>query len=303
MSTLRNRTENALRNLAGGDPSALFAFERDQTIGEPMLWRETIAFERGKLQTCRRRRSAVDAGGAPIGVWSCPAEEWRAQAIAKELVDGQFWTLESSAELMPGQDLVHWSCLTAGGLFEIVVTSGSPLLRALAPLELELRRLANDLEASARGAAVQCSLELARGPVPRARLALTNPGDRPCVIWNPLAGNTTDFDFLRVEVANLPPAVEDESGPGLEFVPVPELPRTSDLPEPWDDPYLLLAPRQTLQIPIETIVPLLGRDPANPGKGSFLVRGVYSAYGSPEQVGGVPLLNGRAFSNEVQVDA
>jgi hypothetical protein len=298
MTSIRQRVEGALRRIAAGaGPEEVFAIARGHTAGEPVLWQESIAFERGRLQSYRRLRSLVDEGGAPIGTWATVAEDWRVEPLARALCDVAFWDRVADAELEPGAAVVGWSCVTAAGVLELAVPAASATVRELAGLDLELRRVANAVEASRFGAGLVCALQVLPGEgETRLRVVLVNGGNRPCLLPGPVIGQRSRLDFFRIEAAPVPTPEPGVTVADAQFRPLPLEPPAGGLPPPWSDDYLLLAPGQPLAYPIQPVLRL-------PEPGPHILRAVYSSYGAVEEIAGVPVIRGRVFSNELVLGA
>lgn len=291
-----DRMRAALEEVAAGArPEQVFALERYQTAGTPPLWEEEIAIRHGRQQTFSRLRSLADEGGAPIGRWHGPADEALVQLLARTLLEVGILELVSE-EVPPGAPLVRWRYLTVAGLGELVAPAASPALEVLEPLELELRRLANDLEEAHRGAELRCELELAStSKGVSARVRLVNNGDEDLLIANPLAGDAGPWQFLRVEIGSPPEETPGVTEAGIEYqaLPLPVFP--SPLPPPWDRQLLLLCAGASLELPAP--VPLAAERP-----GPCFVRAVYAGYGPEQEVAGVPVIRGQAFSEELEVE-
>lgn len=291
------RIETALRRMTTSPhPGEILAIERSQTAGEPLLWKEVIRFEQGQLQSFTRIRSFVDEGGIPIGTWTTPAEVWRFQLLAESLYGAAIWARTSDETLVPGAELVSWTCVTSGGVFGVTVAASSPLLTELAELDLDLRRLANDIESSRQGASLRCALEVVQveGQY-EAHLSFLNDGNRPCLFVNPLAVEATDQDFLAIDIAPMPLDEPGVTSPEAEFESIPIRPVPTDLEPPWCDEYMPLMPGRPLVFPIP--IPLDFPEP-----GFYVVRGVYSFYGNLNDIAGMPMIRGRAFSNELELN-
>lgn len=276
--------------------SDFFALGRVQRAGEPTGWRDEITFERGQLQTYSRTRSAADQGGAAIGVWRAPAEDWRTQALADALSRARAWNLESDPAGEPGVEMVNWSCITSHGVLELSALPGSALLDALMPVDVELRHLANTLTEQRAGAQMRTALRVqTQGNSAALTLAFGNDGMRRFVLANPLRFPAGGADYFRVEVAPMPRERPGETGYGAAFKPVPlRLPPTETLKQPWSEEYFVIGPGERIVVPA---APVIG--PLQPG--SYIVRAAYSNYGLLAGIAGVPVIRGRSFSNEVVV--
>jgi len=295
MASLRDRVGSALQRIAARPQSDDFiAIGSIEVAGEPVLWEETIAFERGGFQTFSRIRSPVDEGGAAIGTWSMPADDWQTQPLAAALCQVDFWNHKSEADLMPGMNIVNWSCVTREGTLDLMAAGTSPLVQQLAPLDLELRRLANDLENSHQGASLRVTLDVQQvGRNLAVRVGLVNDGNSPCIVINPFSIEETDLDYFRLESALMVPEEPGVTGYGADFQAAPwDLPGGGQA-DFWQDTYLLVSPGRPLVMPEATLGPLV--------PGSYLLRAVYSNYGLLRSIAGVPVIRGRAFSNEAEL--
>lgn len=298
MSNAKAQIAQTLSRLASTPGTTdFFAVQRVQVAGEPTGWRDEITFERGQFQTYARNRSAADEGGPPIGVWRAPAEDWRTQAIADALCRARIWSLESDAEIEPGKEVVNWTCVTSQGVLDLCAPTSSPLLRALMPVDVELRRIANTLEEQRTGAQMRTALRAQlRGTSAVLTLAFGNDGTRRYILPNPLRFAGSAENYFRVEIAPMPQELPNETGYGAVFEPVQlKLPAPEALGEPWQDEYFLIGPGERVVLPS---TPVIG--PLKPG--SYLLRAVYSNYGLLGAIAGVPVIRGRSFSNEVVVN-
>lgn len=296
MSPLRDRVADQLRRIAAGSGDRL-AVGRVQVAGEPDGWFEHIAYERGGLQRFTRTRSQADEGGAPIGEWQAAADDAQAQVLASALVQAQAWTADSGTELLPGMEIVNWTCVTADGVLDIVAPSASPLIQRFASVDLALRRIANRLEEQGAGAMLRVALQAkTAGDQVGVRVGLINDGHQRAVLVNPLLGEGGPAGYLRLELAPMPPEVPGETGFGAAFAPVPAalLPPGAEV-APWTDEYLVLDSAGRLLLPQAVAFTL-------PAPGRYLLRAVYANHGRLAQVAGVPVIRGRAFSNEVVVE-
>jgi hypothetical protein len=194
-------------------------------------------------------------------------------------------------------EVVNWSCVTSDAVLDIVVTGGSPVLQAFAPLDLELRRLANDLVERSAGAMLRIALQAkVVGDTAVVRVALINDGHQRAIAINPLVGKPTESNYFRLELAPMPPSVPNQTGYGAVFKPCPVamLP-ASAADAAWSDTYLVLDAAGRQLLPHAPSVTL-------PGPGRYLLRAVYSNPGLLDSVAGVSVIRGRAFSNEVVVE-
>jgi hypothetical protein len=275
-------------------PDDFIAVGSVHVAGEPVLWEETISFARGGVQSFTRLRSPADEGGASIGTWSSVADDRRVQALAAALTKVEFWAKKGEADLLPGMEIVNWTCVTNDGTIDVVAPGSSPLTPQLAPLDMELRRLANDLEKSGLGTCVRIALDLQQSEGNLTINAeMVNDGNAPCIVINPLAMNESDLDYFRLEVASQVTETDGITSPGESFEAVPFGFPPGGLPDPWDDTYLLVPPGQPL------VMPTASCELSEPGH--YVLRAVYSNYGLLDRVAGVPVIRGRAFSNEVEL--
>jgi hypothetical protein len=191
---------------------------------------------------------------------------------------------------------VNWTCVTSQGVLDLAAASSSPLLRALIPVDLELRRIANTLEESRAGAQMRTGMRAqVRGNSVALSLAFGNDGTRRLLLVNPLRFAGSEENYFRVEIAPLPEELPNETGYGAVFKPVPlQLVPPGIAADPWQDDYFVIGPGDRVLLPT---TPLAG--PLPPG--SYLVRAVYSNYGLLGSIAGVPVIRGRSFSNEVVV--
>ncbi len=289
---------DALGRLAAGlSADSIFAVERSQVAGTPALWDEMITLQAGGEQRFLRVRSSADEGGAPIGRWWSPAPAARAQSLAKALHDAAIWTLQS-APVAPGEELITWRWVTAAGVGRLSVTAGSPLLIQLTKLDLEFRRVANELVNGHLGAELTCQVSLAEpdteGGATDGSVWLVNEGSHDCLVANPLLRTGRGSDFFRLELGHLDQEEPGVTGLGIQYSAMP-MPRMDAPPPPWDNPYLLLRAGDFLECPVG--VPL---NP--PGQGRHFLRAVYSRYGDDSVIGGVPVVRGRAFSEEHELE-
>jgi hypothetical protein len=288
---------DALERLSRGVGARdIFAVERTQRAGSPALWEEVISLHAGGQQRYLRVRSQADEGGAPIGRWWAPAPAGRATALATALRDAAIWTL-SDEPVAPGEEIITWRWVTGAGVGKLSVPAGSPTLRQLAPLDLELRRVANALTRGHGGVELTCQvsiLDQAEAGLGTANIWLVNDGDQDCLVENPLRASARGSDFCRLELGHLPEEEEGVTGLGIRYGAL-AMPTLSSLPPPWDSSHLMLRAGDFLECPLA--VPL--RPPLS---GRHFLRAVYSRYGTDDEIGGVPVVRGRAFSEEHEVE-
>ena len=293
------KISEALGRLAAGVGARdIFAVERSQRAGSPALWEEVISLHAGGqgVQRYLRVRSQADEGGAPIGRWWAPAPSQRATSLAAALLDLAIWTLPSEA-IAPGEEVITWRWVTQAGVGQLAVPAGSPTLNRLRPLDLELRRVANTLTRDHRGAELTCQvsiLDLAQDGVGAASIWLVNDGDHDCLVENPLSRSSRGCDFFRLELGHLPEEEEGVTGLGIQYGAL-AMPRLDNLPSPWDSTHLMVRAGDFLECPLS--VPL-----QPPPSGRNFLRAVYSRYGADDEIGGVPVVRGRAFSEEHEVE-
>jgi hypothetical protein len=284
---------DALKRMAQGDISGqAFTVEYVRFRGTPALWEEQIVFEQSGTQKYNLTRSFVDAGGAPIGVWESPSEETRALPIIRSLVGARVWELPSDNPV-PGADASIWRYSTRDAKGELTVSRNTSVLMRISDLDMQLRRIANDLVDSGSGAAVRCRLQLTPSGVDTATLSasIANEGSRDCMVPNPfrLKGATTDF--MRFEIAQPPTPQVGMTGPGIRFVPLPSAGQANLAPA-WRANYIALHAGQSLTFPFEASISM------SKHKGHF-VRAVFSHY-RDARLGSI-LVRGRVFSDEVEV--
>lgn len=299
MTPSADRIAAIIRGMANAPRAGeLFAVGRVMTCGEPVLWEETISYEFGRLQQFSRTRSLADEGGAAIGAWAAPADEALAKALAQAMVQVDFCNCVSDTDLMPGMEVINWSIVTREGTWDVLAVAGSPLALRLAPLDQELRRLANALEDANRGSTLRLVLQAqAAEPGVRVRVSLVNDAHRPCILENPFLG-PGEFDYLRLELSPLPVEQPGVTDIGAVFEPLQLELMSNPPPDPWGDTYITLLPGQPLVLPL---TPLIGAPAgAQVPHGDYLLRAVYSHYGLLPHIASIPVIRGRAFSNELE---
>lgn len=295
----RAKVADTMRRLAAGpQPTDRLAIGRVQIAGEPHGWHESIAFERNGWQRYMRTRSFADAGGAPIGQWQAPADDQYTAQLAAALCTVQAWNADPGpVEFVPGMEVVNWTIITRDAVLDLIVPSGSPLLPRFMPVDLLLRRIANSLEEQASGSMLRVAMQHRQmGDQVALRIALINDGNQRVIVVNPFVAAVGDSDFFRLELATLKLDAPGESGYGAVFYPLPDqlLPppaRTG----PWADDYLVIDAANRLLLPHTLTITL-------PAPGRFMLRAVLSRHGALDQIAGIPVARGRAFSNEVVVE-
>ena len=288
----------ALARLAGGvGERDIFAVERSQRAGSPALWEEVISLHSGRQgeQRYLRVRSQADEGGAPIGLWWGPATTKRATALAAALHDAAIWTMPDEA-VAPGEEMITWRWVTAAGVGSLSVPGGSPCLNRLRQLDLELRRVANALTRNHGGVELTCQVSLLDKEEGEAAACiwLVNEGDHDGLVENPLLPSRRGSDFCRLEMGHLPDETEGVTSLGIRYSALPR-PRQDSLPPPWNSSHLLLRAGDFLECPFS--IPLHPQ-----GSGRRFLRAVYSCYGDDRVIGNLPVVRGRAFSEEHELE-
>lgn len=308
MSRFAQATRVALERLADGlAPGDIFAIERHQQVGSPSLWEERITLQHGRQMRVMRSRSPVDEGGVPIGRWWSDADPERGRALAAALRDAAVWELRSEP-VLPGAEATVWRWVTLAGAGEVCAPAGSMLLLRLADLDLELRRLANTLISSHRGAELACQVSL-RPDDAADRLVIVDPalsdggflggiwlcndGDHPFLLPNPFRSPPRGSDYLRLELGVVPDEQPGVTGLGITYNAL-SMPVPSRLESPWDAPYIPLRPGDLLECPVEAPLGLRSVE----GRGRTLIRAVFSNYDARSSIGGMPVVCGRVFSEE-----
>jgi len=291
-------SSEALKRLAEGVGARdIFAVERVQRAGTPALWEELISFHAGPMgeQRYLRVRSKADEGGAPIGLWWGQATAKRATALAAALNDAAIWTI-SSEPVAPGGEESTWRWVTKAGVGSLSLPAGSLTQKRLSKLDLELRRVANALTRNHGGVELTCQVSLMdreEGET-AACIWLVNEGDHDCLVGNPMHKDQRGSDFCRLEMGRLPDEPEGTTGLGIRYNALPR-PEQDSLPPPWDSTHLLLRAGDFLECPFS--IPL-----HMSGSGRRFLRAVYSCYGDHRVIGGLPVVRGRAFSEEHELE-
>lgn len=270
------------RCVAGPGTGDFFAVSRERLIGEPSAWRESMSFRSDGEQYYLRMRSIVDEPGTAIGVWRSRADPERVPAMAQAILAATGWGAPPSGDLPPGMDISAWTCLTAEGAVTAMAQSGSPDSRRMAPLDAELRKMAFDLQTRRAGSSLRVEARVGAGGV---QVALLNDGVEPALLLNPFEPVEDGRSYLRLETAAIP-----EERPGFtarqpDFQPQ-SAPFSPVEPALWSSPYIVLQPGR----------PLLLRVAAGVAPGQ-VGRVVVSDYRALEEVAGVRVIKGRAFSN------
>jgi hypothetical protein len=288
-----NALVSALRAVADGAPAnGRVHIQRHSKIGTPTFWEERVSIRAGQQQRYESIRSAVDAGGAPIGVWHAAADPAAVRSLAAALHAAQFWAVPAP-RIEPGEECVEWLCEIDQRRLRLFAPESSPAGFKLADVDLLFQRIANTLVETGGGAALVCELEI--GADGDASVALRNVGNRDCEIQNPLRAAADDSTYLRIEVGFSTPTPPGVTENGIDYQPAPlELPRA--LPPPWDAPLVRLRAGERLVTPVRARLAAFGGRPG-------FVRGVYSHYGLAQPRDGLPLIRGCVFSNELELSS
>lgn len=297
MSRINHIAEQLRRMAAAPRAEDRLAVGRIKVAGEPFGWYESITFERGAMQQSIRTRSQVDAGGAPIGDWRGPADDRVTQQLAAALCKVEAWNAQSATELEPGAEIINWSCVTTDAVLDIAVLSSSPLVDRFEPLDLVLWEIAGTLEEAGAGSLLRVALQCKpHGDQIAVRIGLINDGHYRAIVVNPFGQEATETDFFRLEIAPLVPDLPGQTGYGAVFAPVAaEIMPAPFLTDEWADEYLVINGAGRLLLPQTLMISL-------PAPGKYIMRAVYSNQGALDQIAGVTVIRGRAFSNEVAVE-
>lgn len=297
MSNRPDRLQAALERAAAGlEPGAVMAVERHVSAGTPSFWEERLGWRHGHEERYRTVRSSVDEGGAPIGTWSGPALPERGTELAAALLETELWG-RPSTPVEPGEDLVTWRVVAHDATATYSCPATHPGARVFGQADMLLRRVANTLVKAGSGAALVVELKLTpTADMVVAEMVLHNAGKEAGLLPNPLrVRGPADANYFRIELAPPEQDAPGTTGLGPVFAPV-DFEAPSALPAPWDRDHLVLAPGARLALPV--LVPV--RRDVRPGS---LLRAVWSCYGAPERVAGMPVLGGRAFSRETPLPA
>ena len=114
------------------------------------------------------------------------------------------------------------------------------------------------------------------------------------LVENPLLPSRRGSDFCRLEMGHLPDETEGVTSLGIRYSALPR-PRQDSLPPPWNSSHLLLRAGDFLECPFS--IPLHPQ-----GSGRRFLRAVYSCYGDDRVIGNLPVVRGRAFSEEHELE-
>lgn len=279
-----------------------FSIKRGTKCGTPELWNEEISYDLGGSQRYHSIRSAVDEGGQAIGSWYSEADPTIFEELFAALEKSQFWTLQNEV-ISPGEEYVYWQ-LVIGEPNEqekvsITFPYNSMLKKTLQPLDIIMRRVAYLLSSQKLGHELVVSVEIDRTTNPsKVAVSLQNQGNQACKVANPLAQDFDDFSSLSIEVA-APEDPENPTGLGFQYKSIPMKVQDS-LESPWEQAYITLAPKQSIGVPILSIIDVKALH------GHYL-RAVYTGYGYShdnaieENQKLLPTITGKAFSIETAI--
>ena len=269
------------------------SLKRIRRGGTPLFWEETIFIELGGKVRYLTLRSFVDAGGWPIGIWEGPADEQTVRALAKTLLQVKFWDIPSSS-VAPGGEETRWECSVRDGEISLSVGSAPGILMKMSPVDVQFRRIANDLIASHSGAALNCKLCVyPKGTTAEVQVALVNEGNRSFQIQNPLKSSDDGINFLRVEMGAAPVEVPGVTGSDIAYRAL-NIPNIGEFSAPWDQDCIILKAGEQVICPFKLQIDLSAH------RGCF-VRAIYSHYGTIGTHADLPLIRGRVLSNEAQL--
>lgn len=277
--------QQALQRAAAGEARP-FLLERRQSAGEPIAWRERTFFRSDATQEFFRMRSWVDDGGEAIGDWAAPADPARGPALAAAALAATGWGRGAEGDVGPGMDIVEWRLATPDGELAAQDLADGPVAEAMAPLDMELRRLANALQEAGQGPALRLEARVEGG---RLRLAFLSAGRAPVRLLSPLGAAQDDRSYLRLELAPMPEAPPGYTAPDPVYAPVPTGFALSGGGSTPDARVVTVTPEAPLVL--ETAV-------ARP-TGPALLRAVYSNYRDAVDAETATALRGRAFSNVI----
>ena len=118
-----------------------------------MFWEEKFSIELGGQSRYSTLRSFVNAGGSPIGIWEAPTDPATVRAHAETLLQLKFWDIPSRP-ITPGAEENCWEIAVQDEKVVLSVGGDPNTLLKLSPVDVQLRRIANDLIASKNGAAL-----------------------------------------------------------------------------------------------------------------------------------------------------
>ena len=270
-----------------------FHLKRIRKAGTPFFWEEIISVELDGQTRYSTLRSFVNAGGSPIGSWESPTEPATVRKLAETLIQLKFWDLPSTP-IAPGGEEITWELAVADKEF-ILFTSGDPnTTMKLSPLDVQLRRIANNLVASKNGAALNIQLLVKRvDTMAEVQVALINESTRDFQIQNPFISSNEKINFLRVEIGEAPVEIPGVTSTGTVYRPL-MLPSSEILSEPWGQNNIVLKAGTKIICPFQLQIDLRAQ------RNHFL-RATYSHYGNTSSNPDLPLVRGRVFSNELKL--
>jgi len=295
LTTTKSSVAEVIERIARGQAPAgtKFCIKQIRRAGTPLLWEETISIELGGKSRYLTLRSFVDAGGWPIGIWEGPADEQTVLALAETLLRVKFWDIPSTS-IPPGGEENRWECSVQDGEVFLSVGGDPDIMIKMSPVDVQLRRIANDLIASRSGAVFNCRIFVHRkGTTAEVQVALVNEGRKDFQIQNPLKSSDDGINFLRVEMGAAPVEVPGLTGSDIVYRPL-IIPNIGKPPAPWDRDCIVLKAGEKVICPFKLRIDLSAH------RGHF-VRAIYSHYGNIVAHPDLPLIRGRVFSNETQL--
>jgi len=270
-----------------------FAIKHSRRAGTPLLWEEVISIELDGNMHYSTLRSFVDAGGSPIGFWAGASDPGTVQALAETLLQVKFRDIPSTP-IMPGGEANSWEVMIQDE--KIVITTGDDpdIMMELSPVDVLLRRTANQLVSSHNGAALKLQLftEI-KGKTATVQVAFINDGDKDLQIQNPLIQADHDKTFLQIEIGVPPVEVAGITGADIKYQPL-SLPSIKNPPAPWDKPYIALKAGEQIVCPLQLPIDL----PTHLG---HFIKATYANYAPNENStasSSLPLIRGQVFSLE-----
>jgi hypothetical protein len=267
--------------------------KRIRKAGTPLFWEEIISVEMDGQSRYSTLRSFVNAGGSPIGSWESPTDPGTVRELAKTLIQLKLWDFPSTP-IAPGGEEIKWE-LAVEDMKVILFTRGDPnTTMKLSPLDVQLRRIANNLVASKNGAALNIQLLVKRvEKMAEVQVALINESNMDFQIQNPFISSNEKINFLQVELGEAPVEVPGVTNAGIVYRPL-MLPSSEILPEPWDQDNIVLKAGTKIICPFQLQIDLLAQ------RNHFL-RATYSHYGNTSSNPDLPLVRGRVFTNELKL--
>jgi hypothetical protein len=228
-----------------------------------------------------------------MGHWEKPAAEQTIRSIAETLLQLKFSDIDSTP-VAPGGEENKWE-LAVEDKEVILFTSGDPnTTMKLSALDVQLRRIANNLIASKNGAALNIQLLVKRvDTMAEVQVALINKSNMDFQIQNPFISSNEKINFLQVELGEAPVEVPGVTNAGIVYRPL-MLPSSEILPEPWDQDNIVLKAGTKIICPFQLQIDLLAQ------RNHFL-RATYSHYGNTSSNPNLPLVRGRVFTSELKL--